>query len=215
MRLPMTEGASILLIDDHPAVRMGLSMMLLRDRHRICGEVGGREELLAWLADTPPYLAQLALLDLSLGQESGFDLIDDLTRHAIPVLVYSMHEDAHSVDRAFACGAQGYVCKRDALNELLDAIRDVLAGQRHVSLLVAQGESVPDTPAATEHCDPLSERERQIMTMLGTGRTPAEIAEQLAIGVRTVETHCERTIAKLNLAGMRELRRRAIQEWRG
>src|SRR5664279_1353317 len=86
----MANGASILLIEDHPTVRMGLSMVLSRDHHWICGEAGNRDELLTALTLLEPDRADLALLDLSLGSESGFDLIDDLRKKNIPVLVYSM-----------------------------------------------------------------------------------------------------------------------------
>jgi len=209
----MSEGASILLIDDHPAVREGLAMILLRDHHRVCGEAGSRADLLAWLAQLSADRAQLALLDLSLDEESGFDLIDDLARHAIPVLVYSMLEDADTIKKAYALGARGFVCKREASNELLGAIRDVLAGRHYLSPFVAQRLSEPDRSAPLED-DVLSERERQVMTMLGDGDSYAEIANQLGVGTRTVETHCERAIEKLGLRGMKALRRRAIQDRR-
>lgn len=207
----MSEGASILLIDDHPAVREGLAMILLRDQHRVCGEAGSRAELLAWLGQSPADPAQLALLDLSLDEESGFDLIDDLARYAIPVLVYSMLEDAETIRKAYALGARGFVCKREASSELLGDIRDVLAGRHYVSPFVAQRLNAPQDDLAS---DVLSERERQVMTMLGDGDSYAQIADQLGVGTRTVETHCERAIEKLGLGGMKELRRRAILDRR-
>lgn len=210
----MSEGASILLIDDHPAVREGLAMILQRDHHRVCGEAGSRADLLTWLAQPATDPAQLALLDLSLDEESGFDLIDDLARHDIPVLVYSMLEEADTIKKVYALGARGFVSKREASSELLGAIRDVLAGQHYVSSFVAQKLSEPDCSESVADVDMLSERERQVMTMLGDGDSFAQIAHQLGVATRTVETHCERAIEKLGLRGMRELRRRAILDRR-
>jgi len=208
----MAEGASILLIEDHPTVRMGLAMLLSRDHHWICGEAGNRHELLTALTLLEPDRADLALLDLSLGTESGLDLIDILHNKGIPVLVYSMHEDEANVRRALAKGVQGYVCKREASAVLLAAVRDVLAGNRHVSPLAARGlsENLIDMPQPVSP-NVLSEREQQIVSLLGRGERAPEIADQLCISVRTVETHCMRAAEKLGLAGMKELRRFAIK----
>jgi len=208
----MAEGASILLIEDHPTVRMGLAMLLSRDHHWICGEAGNRHELLTALTLLEPDRADLALLDLSLGTESGLDLIDVLHNKGIPVLVYSMHEDEANVRRALAKGVQGYVCKREASAVLLAAVRDVLAGNRHVSPLAARGlsENLIDMPQPVSP-NVLSEREQQIVSLLGRGERAPEIADQLCISVRTVETHCMRAAEKLGLAGMKELRRFAIK----
>jgi two-component system, NarL family, invasion response regulator UvrY len=210
----MTEGASILLIEDHPTVRMGLSMLLSRDRHWICGEAGNRKELLTALSLLEPDRPELALLDLSLGGEDGLDLIDVLRSRSIPVLIYSMHEDEGTVKRALAQGAQGYVCKRESSAALLAAVRDVLAGNRHISPLAAQNlssplEGVPQPSAASTNG--LSEREQQILDLLGQGDRVQEIADKLNISTRTVETHCTRAIEKLDLNGMKALRRHAIQ----
>ena len=103
-------GARILLIDDHPAVRQGLALLLAQDCHQVSGEAGCRDEMLVFLAGGD---IDLALLDLSLGQENGLDLIDELCRAAIPVLVYSFREDGATISRALALGAAGYVTKRE------------------------------------------------------------------------------------------------------
>jgi len=208
----MTQGASILLIEDHPTVRMGLAMLLSRDHHWICGEAGNRHELLTALTLLEPDRADLALLDLSLGNESGLDLIEILREKNIPVLIYSMHEDEANVLRAFSRGAQGYACKREASAFLLAAVRDVLAGNRHVSPLAARNlsENLADMPQPDSN-NVLSEREQQIVTLLGQGERPPEIADKLCISVRTVETHCTRAIEKLDLGGMKDLRRFAIK----
>lgn len=208
----MTEGASILLIEDHPTVRMGLSMLLSRDRHWICGEAGNRKELTTALSLLEPDRPELAVLDLSLGGEDGLDLIALLRSRDIPVLIYSMHEDESTVKRALAQGAQGYVCKRESSSALLAAVRAVLAGHRHVSPLASQnlsGHPLANPPTANTSL--LSDREQQILDLLGQGDRVQEIANKLDISVRTVETHCTRAIEKLDLNGMKALRRHAIQ----
>ena len=209
----MTDGATILLIDDHPAVRMGLGMLLVRGGCRIVGEAGCRSEALSALAGLAE-MPQLAVLDLSLGEESGFDLIADLKQRTIPVLIYSMHEDARTVSEAFSRGAAGYLCKRDASNELVGAVSAVLSGERYVSPLIAESTNASgglQPPASEVVLDPLSDREREIIALMGRGHSQAEIARALLISVRTVETHCERAINKLGLGGMKDLRRHAIQ----
>ena len=214
----MVEGASILLIEDHPTVRMGLAMLLARDHHWICGEAGSRDELLTALTLLEPDRADLALLDLSLGSESGLDLIADLRKRDIPVLIYSMHEDESTIHQAFSLGAQGFVCKRETSGDLLAAVRDVLAGNCHLSPLATQNlpkntDGIIDLPPSPDS-SALTDREQQIVTLLGQGNSNQEIASKLFISVRTLETHCTRAIEKLNLGGMKDLRRFAITNQR-
>jgi len=154
----------------------------------------------------------MALLDLSLGEVSGLELIAGLRERGIAVLVYSMHEDADTIEKAFANGANGYVTKRENADVLLTAVSDILAGRRHVSPRAAQSlaNRLLSQPEATREAL-LSEREKQILSMLGQGESNAEIAAAFAISVRTVETYFSRIIVKLDLDSMRELRRYAIR----
>lgn len=205
-------GSRIFLIDDHPAVRQGLAMLLAHDGHHVCGEAASRQETLLRIAAAD---ADLALLDLMLGGENGLDLIDDLHRHGVAVLVYSMHEDAYTVGQVYARGADGYVSKREVADELLKAVSTVLAGRRHVSPLAALSLAGSVIAARTSVSEvPLSEREQQILRMLGQGCGNQEIGEKLMISVRTVESYCARAIDKLGLDGMKELRRLAIRRLR-
>lgn len=205
----MDGSARIFLIDDHPAVRQGLALLLAQDHHQICGEAGNRAEMLQQL---PTCQADLALLDLLLGEESGLEMIGDLRRQGIRVLAYSMYEDANTIRQVFASGAQGYVCKREVSGALLKAVREVLAGGSHVSPVAAQSLADSLISAPEQSGGPiLSEREQQIIDLLGQGCSNQEIAEKLAISVRTLESYCARAIEKLRLSGMKELRRLAIQ----
>jgi DNA-binding NarL/FixJ family response regulator len=200
----------IFLIDDHPAVRQGLKLVLEQDGYVVCGEAASAAETLERIG---PASADLVLLDISLGEENGLECIARLRHGNIAVLVYSMHEDAETIDKAFAAGADGYVSKREPPDVLLDGVADVLAGNRHVSPRPAQSlakraisSAEPDRQAL------LSDREKQILFRLGRGESNAEIASALSIGVRTVETYYGRIIDKLGLDGMKALRRYAIRK---
>jgi len=200
----------ILLIDDHPAVRQGVKLLLEQEDYLVRGEAGSSAEMLERIVSSQ---ADLALLDISLGEENGLECIAELRRHGIAVLVYSMHEDAATIDKAFAAGANGYVSKREQPEVLLAAVSGVLAGNRHISPRSAQSlaNRVLSSPDAEREML-LSEREKQILFRIGQGESNAEIAAALAIGVRTVETYYTRMIDKQGLDGMKALRRYAIRK---
>jgi len=196
------------LIDDHPVVRQGLKMLLPQASHIVCGEAENKSETLERIEAASP---DLVLLDISLGDESGLDLIAELRKLGILVLVYSMHEDGETIEKAFTAGANGYVSKREIEDVLFQAISDLLTSRRHVSPRAAQGIASKTLSTVEANAkDLLSERESDILTMLGRGESNADIAAALFISVRTVETYFSRIMAKLGLSGMKELRRYAI-----
>jgi DNA-binding NarL/FixJ family response regulator len=200
---------SILLVDDHPAVRHGLALLLASEHMDVCAQAGGRAEALARIKEHQP---GLAIVDLSLNGENGLTLVTDLHQHNIPVLVYSMHNDAPRVQSAFAAGALGYVTKRELDRVLVQAIREVAGGRRFVSpdAAVALAESLK---APEDALAKLSIQEREIYQLLGRGESAAEIAASMQISNRTVESYCSRILVKLNLDGMHELRRHAIDHF--
>jgi DNA-binding NarL/FixJ family response regulator len=204
----MTDPARILLIDDHPAVRFGLAQLLSMDHHQVCGEAGSRSEMQQQLEAGA---VDLALLDLFLGNENGLDLVDELRQKGIPVLVFSMHEDANTISQVFARGVQGYVCKRDVSDSLREAVRVVLKGGRYVSPLAAQSLAINLVETQEDDDQALSERELQVLDLFAQGYANLDVAENLSISIRTVESYCARAIEKLGLSGMKELRRFAIQ----
>jgi len=202
------QGARVFLVDDHPAMRAGLALLLTQLGYVICGEAENRAQVRQGLAQAQ---ARIALVDLSLGEESGLHVLADLHAAQIPAIVYSMYEDCATITRAFASGATGYVTKREVADVLLTAIGAVLAGQRYISPRAAQ--SLADralTPGQTARIA-LTEREEQIMAGLGRAETSAEIAKNLGISVHTVQTYYARIIEKLGLDGMKALRKLAIQ----
>ena len=200
--------ARIFIVDDHPVVRQGLRLLFTHASHFVCGEAESAQNVMVRLGSAG---ADIVLLDLSLGDESGLDLIEAIRAAGSSVLVYSMHEDATTIERALAAGANGYVSKRENEDILLQAVADLLSGNRHLSPLAAQ--NMTNRPLSEPAKRPvLSERESTILSSLGQGDSNAEIAAALSISVRTVETYCARLVYKLELDGMRALRHYAIRK---
>ncbi len=178
----------VFLADDHPAVRQGLTLLLAQRGHGVCAEAASLEEALKLL---PGSRADVAIVDLSLGEDSGLDLLAPLAARGVPALVYSMYEDAETISRAFAAGAEGYITKREMAGVLLRGVDEVLAGRRFISPRAAQSLALRALdPAATAPA--LSAREADIQRMLGQGDATADIARELNISARTVETYYAR-----------------------
>jgi DNA-binding NarL/FixJ family response regulator len=196
----------VFLVDDHPLVREALEHLLTGAGIAVAGQADGNATALAH-----PALAasRLAVVDLTLGEENGIDLIKRLTTRGLAVVVYSMHEGSTVIRRALDAGADGYVTKREAAQSLLEAIRAALAGDRYLS---------PRAVAALQELTPLdvlNGQQQRIFKLLGQGLTNEEIARQLGISVRTLESYCVRINDKLGLQGIKELRRLAIHHRSG
>ncbi len=197
----------VLLVDDHPAVREGLAVLMAPEGITVCGEAGGRADALACVEKHRP---DLAIVDLSLDGEDGLTLITDLHQRGIPVLVYSMHRDPRHVQAAVAAGALGYVTKREFRGVLVQAIREIAPGRRFLSpsATAALAESVADSSASG--VEKLSPQERQVYELLGQGADTPDIAAALGITSHTVESYYSRILIKLDINGMYKLRRQAI-----
>ncbi|HPO17093.1 MAG TPA: response regulator transcription factor [Candidatus Hydrogenedentes bacterium] len=124
------ETIRVLVVDDHPAVCQGLELLLEPEGIKVCAEAGGRAEALVCVEQCQP---DIALVDISLGDEDGLALVADLSKRAVPVLVYSIHEDGRHVESAFAAGSLGYVTKQEAHKVLVSAICEVAACRRFIS----------------------------------------------------------------------------------
>jgi DNA-binding NarL/FixJ family response regulator len=197
------QKTSVFLVDDHPMVRAGLAQLLQSSGFTVLGEAGSGPETLAHpaLSERP-----LVIVDLSLGEDSGIELIRRLCRLGIAVLVYSMHEGAQAIRHALEAGAGGYATKRDAAESLIDAVHTVHAGSRYLS---------PRAHAALQRASPvdaMSDRQREIFRLMGRGCSNEEIARHLGISVRTLESYCVRIMDKLGVQGTKELRQLAIRE---
>jgi DNA-binding NarL/FixJ family response regulator len=216
-RLPSRAGAPIrvLVIDDHPIVRRGLVEAIDAEAGlTVCGEAGSAAEALAQasLGPSPP---DVAVVDLSLGGESGLDLIAALAaRHPdLRILVLSGHDERLYAERALHAGALGYVAKHRPLAELTAAIRKVAAGQTSVSEETTErllGTMSGGRRPALGPLERLTDRERHVLTLIGGGSSTREIADRLGLSIKTIETHCAHIKAKLGLRHARDLTRAAV-----
>lgn len=203
------------LVDDHPMVRERLAEIIRQEPDlEVCGEAESRAEALDVVTRRQPHLV---ILDLSLKDAFGLDLIRDLRacQPGLRVLVLTMHESALYAERALRAGAAGYLTKRDATTRVLTAIRQVLAGGVYLSESLA-GRVVKHLTGAAPGVptlERLSDRELEVLRRLGGGENTREIAEALHLDMRTVETYRARIKTKLDLKNGQELLRFAIQ-WR-
>jgi len=202
----------VLVVDDHPAVRAGLSLLVSSQGLETCGEAAGRQEALTHTDQRRP---DLAIVDLSLDGEDGLLLVTDMVERRVPVLVYSMHSDADHVQDALAAGALGYVTKSEIRDVLMEGIREVRSGRRFVSPRAASALAERLAGRPTEDpVETLSSKEREVFRRLGTGDGTLEIAAGMRISTHTVESYYARIQLKLGVQGMYELRHRAIETHR-
>ncbi len=206
---------SILIVDDHPMLRRGLAALIeTAPGLTVRGEAASRTAALdAIRASTP----DLVIVDLMLGDSHGLDLVKDLkTRHPqIPALVLSMHDEALYAERSLRAGACGYVTKQELDDTLLTAIQRVLAGEIYMSgklqaRLAARLVAGP-TLETRSTFDGLSDRELEVLRLIGQGRGTRQIAEALHLSIKTIESHREHLKQKLRLASGAELAQRATQ----
>jgi two-component system response regulator NreC len=203
----------ILIVDDHAVVRAGLRLLVdAEDDLEAVGEAGNARDAVFQARALEP---DVILMDVVMPDQSGIDVLPTLLheRPETKVLVLSMQDDPQYVRQAFAAGALGYVLKEAADTEVVSAIRAVAGGTSYVhpslgARLVAA--DVADARKADE--DPLSDREREVLRLLALGHTNREIAKQLYISVRTVETHRAHMMQKLRLSSRAELVRYALDQ---
>jgi DNA-binding NarL/FixJ family response regulator len=206
---------TIFLVDDHPLVREWLTNLINQQTDlTVCGEAETGPQAIQGILSLKP---DVAIIDISLKDSSGIELIKDL-KQALPVvavLVLSMHEESHYAERAMRAGARGYIMKRETTRKVIGAIRQVLAGQIYLTEEIAKalaaqyviGKGV-SSQSPVEH---LSDRELEVFELLGQGRGTRQIAEALHVSVKTVQAYCARIKEKLNLASATELLREAVR----
>jgi len=198
----------ILLIDDHPIVRQGLRGLLEQSlEYSVCGEEATVEDGLATLRSTRP---DAAIVDISLGKESGLEFIVRARREDenVAILVLSMLDEMTYAERALRVGANGYVMKREATDRLLVALERVLSGKVYVSASVSDRlltTLAKPGDGARYPIDRLTDRELEIFRLVGMGMRAVEMAERLGISQKTIETHRSRIKAKLGVETAAEL----------
>ena len=205
----------ILLVDDHPLLREGIAQLVNEQPDlRVCGEAEDCAGALAVLDAARP---DLAVVDISLKDQSGLELIKDFKARApgLLILVLSMHDESLYAERALRAGARGYIMKREASHKVLDAIRHILGGGVFVSDKIVAGildkvsgraRTATPSPVAL-----LSDRELDVLQLIGQGYGSQQIAGRLHISIKTVETHRANLKLKLKLGSSGALLQFAIR----
>jgi DNA-binding NarL/FixJ family response regulator len=206
--------ARVLLVDDHPIVRQGLAQLInAAPDLMVCAEASTGREALDLIETAAP---DVVIVDISLEDRNGVELIKDIVarREGLGCLALSMYDEAMYALRVLRAGGRGYVMKQEVPKKVLTAIRQVLAGHVYLSekmstRLVNQlvQSSAGETPPTSE----LSDRELEVLTLIGRGQSTREIAEKLFLSIKTVEAHRERIKEKLKLKNGAELLRYAMQ----
>jgi len=203
----------ILIVDDHPLVRTGFAQLIgdCPDLE-VCCEAADMAEALRLIDSNPP---DLAIIDLSLAGGSGLDLIERVKSRNpnILMLVASMHDEALYAERVLAAGARGYINKQEAQESIIRAIRQVLAGKVYLSEAMTDRllSGLVDVRDEKRDIERLSNRELQVFELIGQGVPVSQIASQLNLSIKTIETHQAHIKKKLGLGSAHELTQRAIR----
>jgi DNA-binding NarL/FixJ family response regulator len=209
------ETKRIVIVDDHPLFRKGLQEMIHSDgSFAICGEAGNAAEAMEVIRKLNP---DLAIVDLSLPGANGIELIKNIRAEfsRMPILVLSMHDESLYALRALRAGAEGYVMKHEAMANVIHAINEVFNGRPYLSPAMAAQVITKfahrDDEDETDAVERLSDRELEILELIGKGKDVREIAKLLHLSPKTVETHRSHIKDKLDLKNSREVARFALQ----
>jgi len=210
------EGATrVLLVDDHPVTRQGVAVLINQENDLVvCGEASSAPAAIDLVQREKP---DLAIVDITLKTTSGIELLKNMRALApqMPVLVMSMHDESLYAERALRAGAMGYIMKHEASDKVLLAIRRVLSGELFLSdkmkekmlhrLVHNRKEEVVFS------MDTLSDREMEVFQLIGNGYSTRQIAQQLSLSVKTIDSYREHLKVKLGLKAGADLVRHAIQ----
>lgn len=205
----------VFIVDDHPMMRSGLAQLIDNEPDlKVAGEAGTAAEALDAILARPP---DLVLLDISLPDKNGLELIKDLRalKPGLPVLVISMHDEAIYAERVLRAGGRGYLMKQEGGKKFLQAIRRVLEGRIYLSETMSEriletfsGQATKPTASPVHQ---LTDREFEVFQLLGQGKATRDIARQLHLSVKTVEVHRANIKKKLGLASAMALVRYAVR----
>jgi two-component system, NarL family, response regulator NreC len=204
---------TVLIVEDHPIFLKGLHQLLASESgFTIVAEASNCKDAMAFLASKKP---SLILVDLTLGDESGLDLIKDVKAASpgVRILVLSMHDERFYAERALAAGAHGYCMKEEAADHIMEALRTVAVGKTWLSPRFRERSADYSQEAGwISSVHKLSDREFQVFTLIGKGLGTVEIAAKLNLSAKTIDTHKENIKLKLHCATSQDLRQYAI-EW--
>ena len=205
----------VFLVDDHPIVRQGLTLLVNREPDlTVCGEAENAQAAMQAVVVAKP---DILVLDISLNGPDGLDLLKTIRSRypSLPVLVLSMHDESVYAERALRAGAQGYIMKQEATDKVLVALRRILGREIYVSERIANrmlqhfiGSPAVGKPSSIAD---LTDRELEVFRLIGEGHSTRQIAEELHISVKTVESYQAHIKEKLSLRNARELVQHAIQ----
>ena len=206
----------VLLVDDHPIVRQGLALLIDREPDlAVCGEADGAHSVFHAITTLRP---DLVVLDISLNGPDGLDVLKEIRMKtaSLPVLILSMHDESIYAERAMRAGANGYIMKQEATEKVLVAIRRILQGEiylsdRLTSAMLQQYMRGAVAPRKSPLVN-LTDRELEVFRLIGEGRATRQIAEDLHLSVKTIESYQAHIKEKLALHSARELVQHAI-EW--
>src|SRR6478752_9925172 len=205
----------VFVVDDHPIVRQGLALLINREADlMVCGEAEDAHTAVQLVATTNP---DILVVDISLNGPDGLDLLKDVrTKYpTLPVLILSMHDESIYAERALRAGANGYIMKQEATEKVLVALRRILAGEIYVSDRIAnkmlKHYITGSGPVRNSSIADLSDRELEVFRLIGEGHGTRQIAEELHLSVKTVESYQAHIKEKLSLRSARELMQHAIQ----
>src|ERR1700756_2290215 len=214
-QLTMSEKARVVVVDDHPLFRERLCQLINNEPDmEICGEANSAQEAIQIIREISP---NLAIIDITLKTSSGLELIKSIKALSIgvPVLVLSMHDESLYAERALRAGASGYITKSQEAAQVLLAVRSVLNGKIYLSEEMTAGflKSLATTgnKGIARPVDRLTDRELQVLDLIGRGRTTRDIAQLLKLGVATVDTYRARIKEKMNFRNAMELQHFAIR----
>ena len=214
-RPPQTGKKTVLVVDDHPLMRQGLALLINQQQDmQVCGEAEEAQAAMQAIAQLQP---DIMILDISLKGPDGIELLKNIraTEPDLPVLVLSMHDEAIYAERALRARANGYIMKQEATEKVLVAVRRILSSEVYLSERMSNKmlqQYIGGTPNMIQsRIASLSDRELEVFRRIGEGRATREIAEELHLSVKTVETYQAHIKDKLALRSGRELIQHAIQ----
>jgi DNA-binding NarL/FixJ family response regulator len=209
-----TKKYRVLLVDDHPIVRQGLALLIDREADlSVCGEAEGSHTAFHAISTLRP---DIVVLDISLSGPDGLDVLKEIRTKTtnLPVLILTMHDESIYAERAMRAGANGYIMKQEATEKVLVAIRRILQGEVYLSDQLtnsmlrqyARGTAPKASPLVN-----LSDRELEVFRLIGEGHGTRQIADDLHVSVKTIESYQAHIKEKLALRNSRELVQHAIQ----
>jgi DNA-binding NarL/FixJ family response regulator len=212
----LEKKSRVLLVDDHPIVRQGLALLIDREEDLcVCGEADGAHSAFHAITTLRP---DLVVLDISLNGPDGLDVLKEIRTKStnLPVLILSMHDESIYAERAMRAGANGYIMKQEATEKVLVAIRRILQGDVYLSdrltSTMLQQYVRGAAPGKGSPLVSLTDRELEVFRLIGEGHGTRQIAEELHLSVKTIESYQAHIKEKLALRNARELVQHAI-EW--